>query len=378
MTVETFRPSNVVVSNQPAPSANTAADALVRWAEAGQAAHSLASALVSTQMVPASYRKDQNGVHEATAVILLGAEVGLSPIASLQSFYVVRGQSGMYTRAMVALVLSRGHEIWTVDEADDKVTVAGRRRGSEHVEQVTWTLSRATAAGLTKSNPNYRSQPRAMLWARAAGEIARRIAPDVLMGVPETTAEDLGTSDARAAERPATSTGTTRLQRRPATKPKPDIVTPPSQRFERADDGEGDDKPGSLKSVIIGEGTLTLPDEEPAEELDEVETTEATPDVVETTEADDQPDDTELDDSEPLITGSQRARLHAAFNGAGLERPAYIAWSSTTLGRDIETTNDLTVTEASYLLDRIEEIRRSRPATPEPPEVDDPTTERHP
>lgn len=374
MSMETFRPAQIVAapSNQPPPSANAAADALVRWAEAGQAAHGLASALVSTQMVPASYRKDDNGVHEATAVILLGAEVGLSPIAALQSFYVVRGQSGMYTRAMVALVLSRGHEIWTVSESDDKVTVAGRRRGSDHTEEVTWSLARAAAAGLSKSNPNYRSQPRAMLWARAAGEVARRIAPDVLMGIPETSAEDLGTSDARAADRQSPA-ATTRVQRRPASKPGPDIVTPPSQRFERAPDVAGSDDPADVPDASPAKG-----DEIAAEE---VETTEAQPDDVETTETttDEQPNDEELAESEPLITGAQRARLHAAFNGAGLERPAYIAWTSTTLGRDVETTNDLTVTEASYLLDRIEQIRATRPAPPvEMPDVDDPTTERHP
>lgn len=371
MTVDAFKPPSSIVSTQPAPSANVAADALVRWADAASAAHGLAQALVLTQMVPQAYRNNQNGVNEATAVILLGAEVGLSPIAALQSFYVVRGQSGMYTRAMVALVLSRGHEIWTVDESDDKVTVAGRRRGSEHVEEVSWSLARATAAGLTKSNPNYRSQPRAMLWARAAGEVARRIAPDVLTGIPETTAEDLDTTTTRASASTPQG-GTTTLQRRPAVRPRPDAGVPPSQRFVRAPDAPGSDDPAD-----VPEGDDDAPET--------VETTEAQPGDVETTETttdddDETPSDEELAESEPLISGSQRARLHAEFNGAGLDRPAYLEWTRQTLGRpDLTTTNELTVTEASYLIERIEQIRRNRPAPPpEPVDVVDPTTERHP
>jgi hypothetical protein len=82
------------------------ASQLVEWARAADAAHQLAEGLVRTNVCPPAFR---GKAHEATAVILLGAELGISPIASLRSMYEIRGVIGMYVRAQVALVQSRGH-----------------------------------------------------------------------------------------------------------------------------------------------------------------------------------------------------------------------------------------------------------------------------
>ncbi|WP_144245924.1 hypothetical protein [Dermabacter hominis] len=89
---------------------------------------------------------------------------------------------------MVAIVLSKGHQIWTVEDTPESVTVAGRRRGSDRVEQITWTIDRAKSAGYT-SNKNYQKDPHAMLYARAAGDVARRIAPDALLGLAYSAEE---------------------------------------------------------------------------------------------------------------------------------------------------------------------------------------------
>lgn len=146
------------------------AAALVAWADAARAAHALATSLVSTQVCPEPFRGKPD---EATAVVLLGAELGMSPITALRSMFVIRGQVGMYVRSMVALVQSRGHRVWTEHEDDDRVVVAGHRAGDpEHVERVEWTTARAQRAGLLR-NAQYQSQPRAMLWARAAGDVCR-------------------------------------------------------------------------------------------------------------------------------------------------------------------------------------------------------------
>src|SRR5690606_23270049 len=58
---------------------------LVAWAEAAAAANQLAKALSRTTFVP----KDMTDVGNATAAILMGDELGMSPIASLRSIYVV-------------------------------------------------------------------------------------------------------------------------------------------------------------------------------------------------------------------------------------------------------------------------------------------------
>lgn len=158
---------------------------LVAWAEAATAAHQLAKALSTTAFVPKHF---QGNAADATAAILLGDELGLSPISALRSIYVISGQPALYARTMVALVMSHGHRIWTVEDTPTKVTVAGQRRGSDRVESATWTTDRARKAGYT-SNKKYDTDPQAMLYARAAGDVARKVAPDVLAGVAYTAEE---------------------------------------------------------------------------------------------------------------------------------------------------------------------------------------------
>ena len=169
---------------------------LVAWAAAASAAHSLATSLSRTSFVPKAFA---GNAADATAAIILGDELGLSPLSALRSLYVIGGTPALYARTMVALVLSHGHHIWTVEESEHRVTVAGRRRGSEHEERVTWTIDRARKAGYT-SNKKYATDPIAMLYARAAGDVARRIAPDVLAGVPYSVEE------IELAEGPSTTT----------------------------------------------------------------------------------------------------------------------------------------------------------------------------
>jgi hypothetical protein len=190
---------------------------LVAWAAAASAAHQLAKALSTTAFVPKHF---QGNASDATAAIILGDELGLSPISALRSIYVIGGQPALYARTMVALVMSHGHRIWTVEDTPTKVTVAGQRRGSDRVETVTWTTDRARKAGYT-SNRKYDTDPQSMLYARAAGDVARRIAPDVLAGVPYS-AEEIELADI------ATVTVTRENKPRTVTRqPPPAVEEPP-------------------------------------------------------------------------------------------------------------------------------------------------------
>lgn len=58
--------------------------------------------------------------------------------------------------------------------------------------------------------------------------------------------------------------------------------------------------------------------------------------------------------AKPLITDGQSKKLHAMFTEAGMKtRDHYLAWASTTLGRNIETTKLLTSEEAGWLMDKL-------------------------
>lgn len=192
---------------------------LIAWAQAASAANALAKSLCKTTFIPAAFQGKEN---EATAAILMGDELGLSPIAALRSIYLVHGTPAMYARAMVALALAHGHEVWTEKSTDTEVIVHGRRKGTDHIEKSLWTIARARQAGYT-NNKKYQSNPQEMLYAKAAAEIARKVAADVLAGVPYSV-EDLELGDEAPTTRKAASTRTRRAEI--ASVPEPDLDDP--------------------------------------------------------------------------------------------------------------------------------------------------------
>lgn len=214
MTISTYEPPAAAIATTADPTGGR----LVAWAEAASAANQLAKALSQTAFVP----REMQNVGNATAAILAGDEVGMSPLASLRSFYVVHGTPALYARAMVALAQAHGHEIWTSESTDSKVTVHGRRRGTDNTETATWTIQRAQKAGYT-SNKKYGTNPQEMLYSKAAAEIARKIAADVLAGMPYSV-EDLELDSG-----PATSTvtrpATSKISRAKKSEPEPEATT---------------------------------------------------------------------------------------------------------------------------------------------------------
>ncbi|GAC81670.1 hypothetical protein SAMN04488550_4175 [Gordonia malaquae] len=163
-------------------------------------AHQIATALSATAFVPQHFRGKPE---DCAAAILYGSTVGMDPMTSLQNLYVISGKPALYSRPMVGIVLSHGHEIWTDEETPEKVVVCGRRKGSSTIERSEWTIERAKKAGYT-SNKKYQTDPRSMLYARASGDVARRVAPDALLGMAYNV-EELELSDERPAPRPVES-----------------------------------------------------------------------------------------------------------------------------------------------------------------------------
>ena len=167
------------------PAQPSAIGQLMQHADAMGAAKQLADALCDSDLVPATYKgKPGNGA----AAILYGAELGLNPIQSLQQIFVVHGAPAIYARTAVALVKRAGVLVETVSSTDDAVSVRGTDHRTGQVEQSTWDIARATKAGYT-SNKKYQTDPQAMLFAKAAMEVCRKIAPDVLLGIPYSREE---------------------------------------------------------------------------------------------------------------------------------------------------------------------------------------------
>jgi hypothetical protein len=175
---------------------NNALARLGQWVTAARQAHELVSPLVDTPFVPDAYRPKTDpratpeekaaarsvAVANATAAVLQGITLGMDPLTALQQIYIIHGRPGMYAEAMVALVKGHGHDVWTEDISDSRAVICGRRAGETHIERVTITMDQAKKAGWT-SNQAYAKTPQDMLYARAAGRVAKRVAPDVLLGI---------------------------------------------------------------------------------------------------------------------------------------------------------------------------------------------------
>lgn len=137
------------------------------------------------ELCPALYRGKTGN---AVAAILFGAELGLNPTQSLQQVFVVHGMPAIYARTAVALVKGVGIIVQTVSTSNDSVTVSATDPNTGQVEVSTWDMARAEVAGYT-SNKKYKTEPQQMLYAKAAMEVCRKIAPDVLLGIPYSREE---------------------------------------------------------------------------------------------------------------------------------------------------------------------------------------------
>lgn len=299
------------------PSVPEALGALAAHVEAMTNAKALGDALASSELVPITYRGKPGN---AAAAILYGAELGLNPVQSLQNIFVVHGTPAIYTRTMVALVKRHGYVIETDSSTDDSVTVTGTAPDGR-TQTSTWDIERATKAeyvptkldnGEWKKNSNgkllgnmkYITDPQAMLYAKAAAEVCRKLAPDVLLGIPALHEE---------------------------LEPEPQTIR---VRADRADRG--------LKGLRAAAG-LAQPEPEAVE--GEPAPAEPTPEAP----------------AVELITPAQSRKLYALLRERGLEdKDAALAWISSALSRTdspVVSTRDLTKTEATTLIDILESDR---------------------
>ncbi|MGE3449004.1 MAG: hypothetical protein AB7H92_15655 [Microbacteriaceae bacterium] len=297
----------------PAVQPNVAVAALMDWAQSAAAAHEIARSLVQTSFVPEGFRGKPD---EATAAILAGIEVGLQPMAALRSFDVIQGTAAPRANTLRAIVQSQGHEVWVVESTDTRAIVAGRRRGSTKDQTSTWTIDRAKRLGLV-GKKNWQGQPQAMLVARATSELCRLIASDAILGLPYSIEELVdGDLDAGADVVPMKAPAKRTVRRASA--------APASAKVERVD---------------------APPADEPAF------------------------DEPPLDDDGPtgLITDDQMKKVAAQMRDLGIsDRDEAIAYVGNVIGRDITSRNELTIGEASRLIDHMSRALGEVPPDEEP------------
>ena len=306
------------------------------WVELMTPAVELARAVANTEFVPRSLRGNPAAI---TAAILFGDEVGLGPMQSLAKIAVIEGKPTLAAEAQRALILAAGHELWIEESSATRATVAGRRRDSETTSRITWTLDDAKRAGLA-GRQNWRQYPRQMLLARASAELARAVFADAIGGLAATE-EFVDEVDPNAVEPPTEQRATSKRSRtrKRATAPVSSAPEPPLP---------GDDEPpeaGAAVPAPDGPTTPPAPDAvpEPQSLRHDVEPPGDGPSPVE----------------EPLANEAQRRKLFASYREHGVdERSDRLAHAERVLGHTLTTSKALTSSEASRLIEDLEQSPR--------------------
>lgn len=240
--------SSIAILPPVQPGAVSAYDALDRHVHAVEKANWLAERMCSSDYVPAKF-KGKPG--DGAAAILFGAEVGLSPIASLRSVIVIHGMPGFEARTMKAILMGNGYRFRTLEATRELCRVAAvSPQGDEAEAEITlddcvlegwvpqpvdgldhapnpdtktdwageWKQGRNGDYYVVKGNLKYITSPRTMLIAKATAAVCRDIAPHLLLGMPAV--EDFDSyGDAtprRRGERPGGRAGSLRDRARAA------------------------------------------------------------------------------------------------------------------------------------------------------------------
>ena len=329
---------------------------LETWAEQAKAAAYIAKALASTPFVPASLRvagDTERTTANVAAALLTGQELGLEPMAALRSIDVINGTPALRAVALRALVQRAGHQVWLVESSKTQADVKGKRRGDTETQESKWTNERAPEMGLT-GRDQWKKQPAAMLIARATAELCRLIASDVILGLPYV-AEELDDPEGTL-ETPAPQPRRRTAQRRPVAvarergadeTPAPAAVEP-TQPDDPFDDVAMSDTNGHQVAPYALHAppatVVPLPDDEPP-------TARTEPPLVTSPPPKESP--------VPLpINTAQRKLIMLQCNNLGIkDRDDRLAIYSRVTGRQVDSTNNLTLAEANAVITELDAMQ---------------------
>jgi len=183
----------------------------------------MADMLSKSGMVPNQY---QNRPQDTLVAMMMGSEIGLNPIQSLQNIAVINGKPSIYADALLALVQNHpkfgGHE----EEFDDSsmtATCTVWRKGDDKKHTVTFSKADAELAMLWNKPGPWKQYPKRMLMWRARGYALRDKFADALGGL--ITAEE-------AQDIPVQDMGTAQRVDRPQESSSPALEHYPADQFE--------------------------------------------------------------------------------------------------------------------------------------------------
>ena len=351
------------------------------WAQNFRDVYQVAEAICKTPFVP---REMLNNPEMTATCIMKGRELGLDPLDSLGAFYVVHGRIGVYADFMRRRIIQFGHTLRIIESTDSRCVIEGIRKEGGEPHRASFTAEQARKAGIDLGK-----YPSDKLVARATSRLCKQAFPDVLSGT--LIAEDLidglipaadidTTTTVPAGAKPALKRGRTTKPAKaaatqPAPAPKPDTTdelaellgdqptetsaSPPDQNPDlptRAPrQRRGHDPSTDTASRDLSEAATQTPDDDD-DDVPPWERPPVQPSPNQIPLIPDKPD--EPDDEIRLITAAQLTKLSILLREQGFDdRDARHDFVAEAIGRHIDTAKELTVDEASRVIDILENDR---------------------
>ncbi len=219
--------------------------------------------LLASMVAQSQLAVNKNGSNKMTQgdvflVMLKGIELGIEPMAALDSIDLISGKPTLDPQGMLALIHKSGQlDDIKIDSTDERCTVTMKRRNkTPHTEVfgVTEATRYMTSEGYGEhkkvipliEKANYKNQPKVMFKWRAVSACARVVFPDIIQGLytPEELGADVLVDDAGKmiviTPVPQQPKPTNRPAAQPSQKPAPqaDQSTPPQQEQSSEPPGE--------------------------------------------------------------------------------------------------------------------------------------------
>ncbi|KPL18154.1 MAG: hypothetical protein AMJ93_14090 [Anaerolineae bacterium SM23_84] len=156
-----------------------------------------AEELVKSGLLPDHVKTPQ----QAFAIITMGRELGIPPMQSLRSIYVVGGQPHLNAQMMGALIYKAGHGYQTDVLTEEECTITFKRRdGAVYVHTVTmqeaqrlrWDKDWDKATNQYKDKWAWKRYPKALLFARCLSAGARVHMPDAIHNMYAIVTDERG------------------------------------------------------------------------------------------------------------------------------------------------------------------------------------------
>lgn len=150
---------------------------------------------IAKMMALSGFFADCKDAAQAGVKIMAGLELGFPAFASLTGIQIIKGRPVMGANLQAAAVKRSGRYNYRVlDHTVEACTIEffERFNGSwESTGKSTFTIAEAQVAGLAGGD-NWRKWPKNMLFARAISNGVRYFCPDLFLGAPVYTPDEIG------------------------------------------------------------------------------------------------------------------------------------------------------------------------------------------